>query len=252
MARLQGDERLEGSRQRVVDAQGHGPGSKAWRDAARGQRGGSLRRAADGGHAGCRTYNPGQYSGEVRDSRHGLRRISFLHFQAVDVACVHRLLADRIAVRPGRIGRLGGRARGRAAAPARGPSAPAALATLEQALVSTPRTPELRFLHGVLLSENGRVRTRPRRPSSPSPASIRTCPSRTTTWACCCPSAASMPRPATRSSRRSAPIPHFAVAHENLGDIYVVLAAQAYRRSIEIDPRHVDRGAQAGTWPASC
>lgn len=111
-----------------------------------------------------------------------------------------------------------------------------ALAAVERALGSGPRSPELRFLQGVLLTENGRdaeaqgvfeALTR-EYPDMPEPHNnLGVLLSQRGEHA--------KARDALESAIRANP--RFAVAHENLGDIYVVLAAQAYRRSIEIDPQ---------------
>ena len=56
------------------------------------------------------------------------------------------------------------------------------------------------------------------------------------------PRRASMPPPATTASRapssrrRSASIPSYAPAHENLGDVHALLAAQSYARALRLEP----------------
>jgi Flp pilus assembly protein TadD len=112
----------------------------------------------------------------------------------------------------------------------------AALVAAEQALAGGQRSPEMRFTYGVLLSENGRddeartafeslTRDYPDMPEPHNNLGVLLSQRGEHAKA----------RDALESAIRANP--RFAVAHENLGDIYVVLAAQAYRRSIEIDPQ---------------
>ena len=50
------------------------------------------------------------------------------------------------------------------------------------------------------------------------------------------PPPASTPRPGPSWKNRSASIPNYATAHENLGDVYAMLAAEAYGRAQRLEP----------------
>lgn len=110
-----------------------------------------------------------------------------------------------------------------------------ALALVDRALGSAPSDPDLRFLRGVLLSEQGRYDEA----ESVFVALTREYPE--------------MPEPhnnlgvllSRRGEHQLARVeleealrvnPNFAIAHENLGDIYVVLASAAYARAISLSP----------------
>ena len=61
--------------------------------------------------------------------------------------------------------------------------------------------------------------------------------------------AATPTRRALRSKPRCATTRSYAIAHENLGDIYATLAARAWARAAELDPQRAQRGQQARADP---
>ena len=46
--------------------------------------------------------------------------------------------------------------------------------------------------------------------------------------------------------------PSYATAHENLGDVYAMLAAQPYSRALQLDPGNTEPAAASSRWSASC
>ena len=103
---------------------------------------------------------------------------------------------------------------------------------LDVLLAQRPREPQARFLKGVAQTEQGRTPPRSRRSSRWS-RTIPSCRSRTTTSPCSTRRKASTKARASRSRSAVKAAPDWAVAHENLGDIYVRLGAAEYATARE-------------------
>jgi Flp pilus assembly protein TadD len=111
-----------------------------------------------------------------------------------------------------------------------------ALATAERALQTDPRNPQLRFLRGVVLAERQRTdeaieafRTLTQDfPELPEPYNnLAVLYAARGDW--------DAARQAVEQSLRA--VPGYALAHENLGDIHLQLAARAFEQAARLDPR---------------
>ena len=126
----------------------------------------------------------------------------------------------------------------------------AALAKIDKALAAKPTDQDARFLKGVALAEDGRTNEAIEvyRGSRRTP---RNCPRRTTTWPCSTRRAATSNAPAQSLDMAIRTNPQYAVAQENLGDVYIQLAARAYERAAQLDSANRSRTAQAHAVPRS-
>ncbi len=111
-----------------------------------------------------------------------------------------------------------------------------ALKVLDVALADAPRDPRLRFLYGVILAERGRSRdatdvfeqmTRDF-PELPEPYN---------NLAVMYAAAGDLDRARAALENSVRALPGYALAHENLGDVYVRMAARAYERAADLEPR---------------
>lgn len=111
-----------------------------------------------------------------------------------------------------------------------------ALKVLDVALADAPRDPRLRFLYGVILAERGRNRdatdvfeqmTRDF-PELPEPYN---------NLAVMYAAAGDLDRARSALENSVRALPGYALAHENLGDVYIRMGARAYQRAADLDPR---------------
>ncbi len=111
-----------------------------------------------------------------------------------------------------------------------------ALKVLDVALKDSPRDPRLRFMYGVILADHGRARdatdvfeqmTRDF-PELPEPYN---------NLAVMYAAAGDLDRAQTALENAVRALPGYALAQENLGDLYVRMAARAYERAANLDPR---------------
>ena len=112
-----------------------------------------------------------------------------------------------------------------------------ALAIAERALATEPRNPQLRFLRGVILAERGRLddaiavfrAMNEDFPELPEPSNnLAVIHARQGDWEAA--------QQAIERSIRA--VPTYALAHENLGDIHLQLAARAFEQAGRLDPRN--------------
>ena len=112
-----------------------------------------------------------------------------------------------------------------------------ALAIAERALGTEPRNPQLRFLRGVILAERGRLddaiavfrAMNEDFPELPEPSNnLAVIHARQGDW--------DAAQQAIERSIRA--VPTYALAHENLGDIHLQLAARAFEQAGRLDPRN--------------
>jgi tetratricopeptide (TPR) repeat protein len=112
-----------------------------------------------------------------------------------------------------------------------------ALALAERALQSDPRNPQLRFLRGVVLTEQRRLDLAIEAfgsliadyPELPEPYNnLAVIHADRSDW--------DAARQALEQSIRA--VPTYALAHENLGDIHIQLAARSYEQAGRLDPRN--------------
>lgn len=117
-----------------------------------------------------------------------------------------------------------------------------ALAALEAALKTAPRDAQLRFLYGVTIAEAGRredaiavfEQLSTDFPELPEPYN---------NVAVMYAAAGDLDRARMALENAVRALPDYALAHENLGDLYVRLAARAWERAIKADP--ANRSASA-------
>jgi tetratricopeptide (TPR) repeat protein len=112
-----------------------------------------------------------------------------------------------------------------------------ALALAERALLTDPRNPQLRFLRGVVLTEQRRLDLAIEAfgsliadfPELPEPYNnLAVIHADRGDW--------NAARQALEQSIRA--VPTYALAHENLGDIHLQLAARSYEQAGRLDPRN--------------
>ena len=112
-----------------------------------------------------------------------------------------------------------------------------ALAIAERALETDPRNPQLRFLRGVVLAEQGRTEVAIETfaslvqdfPELPEPYNnLAVIHASRGDW--------DRAREALEQAIRA--VPTYALAHENLGDIHLQLAARAWEQAGRLDPRN--------------
>lgn len=116
-----------------------------------------------------------------------------------------------------------------------------ALAAAQRYIADKPRDPQMRFLLGVIQTESGHqadaVRTftelTQEYPELPEPYN-------NLAVLLAAQGQVGKARDALEMAVRTNP--DYAVAHENLGDVYVRLATQAYSRSLQLDPAHSGSG----------
>ncbi len=116
-----------------------------------------------------------------------------------------------------------------------------ALAAAQRFIADKPRDPQMRFLLGVIQTESGRhtdaVQTftelTQEYPELPEPYN-------NLAVLLAGQGQVGKARDALEMAVRTNP--DYAVAHENLGDVYAKLAAQAYSRSLQLDPTHSGAG----------
>lgn len=111
-----------------------------------------------------------------------------------------------------------------------------ALAAIDEALAKAPRDPQLRFLKGVILADRKRVESAQEVflaltqefPELPEPhnnlAALYAAQGRL-----------DEARAALENAIRA--LPTYALAHENLGDVHLRIAARSYDRAAQLDPR---------------
>lgn len=110
-----------------------------------------------------------------------------------------------------------------------------ALAKAEQYIAAKPRDPQMRFLKGVILAESGRrtaaiqayTQLTQEYPELPEPYNnLAVLYAQQNEY--------DKAREALEGAVRANP--NYAIAHENLGDVYARLASQSYARAQQIDP----------------
>lgn len=120
-----------------------------------------------------------------------------------------------------------------------------ALALTERALLTEPRNPQLRFLRGVILTERERLDDAVTVframvedfPELPEPYNnLAVIQARRGEWEAA--------RQSVEQSIRA--VPTYALAHENLGDIHLQLAARAYEQAGRLDPRNESARGKLG------
>jgi Flp pilus assembly protein TadD len=119
---------------------------------------------------------------------------------------------------------------------------PAALARADAVLVKSPRDLQIRFLRAVILSDQGRTADAVTAfesltqdfPELPEPYN---------NLAVLHAGQGQLERARALLQQAIAAQPNYVTAHENLGDLYVSLAADAYQRALKLDPNN--RSAQA-------
>ncbi len=122
----------------------------------------------------------------------------------------------------------------------------AALQRVERALAAKPKDAQLRFLRGVLLAES-------RRPAE----AIEVLQGLTQDYpelaepynnlAALYASAGELERAKAALEQSLRANPGFATAHENLGDVLVLLASRSYARALQLDPRNTTLPAKLAT-----
>ena len=111
-----------------------------------------------------------------------------------------------------------------------------ALKTVDTGLKASPRDPRLRFLYGVILDRLGRSKEAvdvfqqltEDYPELPEPYN---------NLAVLAAASGDLEMARTWLERAVRALPNYALAQENLGDVYVRLAVRAYERAAKIDPR---------------
>ncbi len=111
-----------------------------------------------------------------------------------------------------------------------------ALRMLDDALKQAPRDPQLRFLYGVALAETGRKKDAAEVfeqmtqdfPELPEPYN---------NLAVMYAASGELDRARTALENAVRALPGYALGHENLGDVYLRMAARAYQKAGELDPR---------------
>lgn len=111
-----------------------------------------------------------------------------------------------------------------------------ALRSLDEALKQAPRDPQLRFLYGVALAETGRKKDAAEVfeqmtqdfPELPEPYN---------NLAVMYAASGELDRARTALENAVRALPGYALGHENLGDVYLRMAARAYQKAGELDPR---------------
>jgi len=120
-----------------------------------------------------------------------------------------------------------------------------ALTLTERALLTEPRNPQLRFLRGVILTERERLDEAVTVframvedfPELPEPYNnLAVIQARRGEWEAA--------RQSVEQSIRA--VPTYALAHENLGDIHLQLAARAYEQAGRLDPRNESARGKLG------
>ncbi len=114
-----------------------------------------------------------------------------------------------------------------------------ALAKLEESLKRHPREPQLRFLYGVVMAEQKRTddaigvfeQLTQDFPELPEPHN---------NLAVMLAGRGDLDRARNALENAVRALPGYALAHENLGDVYLRMAARAYERAGQLDPKNVD------------
>ncbi len=112
----------------------------------------------------------------------------------------------------------------------------AALASLENALKRHPRDPQLRFLYGVVLAEQNRADDAIG-VFEQLPQDFPELPEPHNNLAVMLAGRGELDRARTALENAVRALPAYALAQENLGDVYVRMAARAYERAGQLDPR---------------
>lgn len=115
----------------------------------------------------------------------------------------------------------------------------AALSSLEASLKIHPRDPQLRFLYGVVMAEQKRTddaiavfeQLTQDYPELPEPHN---------NLAVVLAGRGDLDRARTALENAVRALPGYALAQENLGDVYLRMAARAYERAGQLDPRNAD------------
>jgi Flp pilus assembly protein TadD len=111
----------------------------------------------------------------------------------------------------------------------------AALQRVERALAAQPKDPQMRFLHGVLLTESQRAadavdvfqRLTQDYPELPEPYN---------NLAAIYAAAGDYDRAKVALEQSLRANPDFATAHENMGDVLAMLASRSYARALQLEP----------------
>jgi tetratricopeptide (TPR) repeat protein len=111
-----------------------------------------------------------------------------------------------------------------------------ALRTLEDALKQAPRDPQLRFLYGVALAETGR-KTDAAEVFEQMTQDFPELPEPYNNLAVMYAASGELERARTALENAVRALPGYALGHENLGDVYLRMAARAYQKAGDLDPR---------------
>ena len=117
----------------------------------------------------------------------------------------------------------------------------AALQLAERALQARPSDPQLRFMKGVMLADAQRVaeaRAVFEKLTDDYPDLAEPYNNLAALYA----RAGDYPRARATLEQALRTNPGYATAHENLGDVYVALAAQAYARTLQLDAANISAG----------
>lgn len=122
----------------------------------------------------------------------------------------------------------------------------AALQRAERAVAARPKDAQLRFVHGVLLAESGRSREATevlQRLTQDYPELAEPYNNLAALYA----AAGDLERAKAALEQSLRANPGFATAHENLGDVLVLLASRSYARALQLDPRNAALPAKLST-----
>lgn len=117
----------------------------------------------------------------------------------------------------------------------------AAMQLAERTLQARPSDPQLRFMKGVMLADaqrNAEARTVFEKLNDDYPDLAEPYNNLAALYA----QAGDYPRARAALEQALRTNPGYATAHENLGDVYVELAAQAYARALQLDVTNISAG----------
>lgn len=122
----------------------------------------------------------------------------------------------------------------------------AALQRAERAVAARPKDAQLRFVHGVLLAESGRSGEATevlQRLTQDYPELAEPYNNLAALYA----AAGDLERAKVALEQSLRANPGFATAHENLGDVLVLLASRSYARALQLDPRNASLPSKLAT-----